>query len=318
MTSHFEAGNHKVLMLLTSDFVTSRYEELRARVPTLQIITELGTEPDPDVTALFSFKLPSGIAPRLPNLRLAASVGAGADGILAAPDLSENVRVTRVIEPGLGLSMAQFVALQILAQFRSLPKLRSQHMAGEWRRIPVPDASKVTVGIMGLGSIGAVVARVIKELGFRVIGWTRSDAREVNVPVFVGKRDIQTFLEQCDYLVCLLPFTTETVGLIDRSLLSKLPKGSYVINVARGGIVVESDLLKLIDEGHLSGAALDVFDTEPLPPSSAFWRREEVLVTPHIAAQPSVIPAVEQFIENLGRLSDREPLIGEIDRSRGY
>ncbi|GAI45006.1 unnamed protein product, partial [marine sediment metagenome] len=81
---------------------------------------------------------------------------------------------------------------------------------------------------------------------------------------------------------------------------------------------VESDLLKLIDEGHLSGAALDVFDTEPLPPSSAFWRREEVLVTPHIAAQPSVIPAVEQFIENLGRLSDREPLIGEIDRSRGY
>ncbi|SCZ47316.1 D-isomer specific 2-hydroxyacid dehydrogenase, NAD binding domain [Pseudomonas sp. NFACC48-1] len=305
-------------MLLTSDFVKSRYEELRARAPMLQIITELGTEPDPDVTALFSFKLPSGIAPRLPNLRLAASVGAGADGILAAQDLPENVRVTRVMDPGLGLSMAQYVALQILARFRSLSKLQTQHLAGEWRRIPVPDASKVTVGIMGLGSIGAVVARVVGELGFRVIGWTRSDTRAVNVPVFTGKRNIQPFLEQCDYLVCLLPFTTETAGLIDHSLLSKLPKESYVINVARGGIVVESDLLKLIDDGHLSGAALDVFETEPLHPTSAFWRREEVLVTPHIAAQPSVMSAVEQFIDNLRRLTTGEPLTGEIDRSQGY
>ncbi|MEE5103505.1 glyoxylate/hydroxypyruvate reductase A [Pseudomonas alliivorans] len=318
MTSHCEAGNHKVLMLLTSDFVKSRYEELRARVPMLHIITELGTEPDPDVTALFSFKLPSGIAPRLPNLRLAASVGAGADGILAAKDLPENVRVTRVIDPGLGSSMAQYVALQILARFRSLSRLQTQHMAGEWRRIPVPDASKVTVGIMGLGSIGGVVASAMEGLGFRVIGWTRSDARAVSISVFIGKHNIEPFLEKCDYLVCLLPFTAETVGLIDHALLSKLPKGSYVINVARGGIVVESDLLKLIDEGHLSGAALDVFETEPLPPASAFWRREEVLVTPHIAAQPSVIPAVEQFLDNLCRLTDGKPLIGEIDRSRGY
>nr|WP_315593825.1 glyoxylate/hydroxypyruvate reductase A [uncultured Cupriavidus sp.] len=308
----------KVLMLLTSDFVTARYEALRARAPELQIVTDIGADVDPDVTALFAFKLPAGIAPRLPNLQLAASVGAGADGIIGAPDLPGHVKVTRAVEPGLGLSMAQFVALQVLRQFRSLPKMEQQHAAGEWKRLPVPDARQVTVGIMGLGSIGAVVADVIAALGFNVIGWTRSDARASRVPVFVGEEGMDAFLGQSDFLVCLLPSTPQTAGLLGRSLLAKLPKGSFVVNVARGGIVIEDDLLALVNEEHLSGAALDVFATEPLPPDSAFWRHERILVTPHIAAQPSVGPVVEQFIENLQRLASGEPLLNEVDRLAGY
>jgi phosphoglycerate dehydrogenase-like enzyme len=305
-------------MLLTSDFVTARYEELRKRAPDLQIVTELAGDTDPDVTALFAFKLPAGIAPRLPNLQLAASVGAGADGILSAPDLPAHVKVTRAVEPGLGLSMAQFVSLLILRRFRALPTMEAQHAAGEWKRLPVPDAREVTVGIMGLGAIGSVVSGVVSALGFKVIGWTRSPSRNAGVPVFVGQSAMDAFLEQCDYLVCLLPITAQTTGLLDRARLSKLPKDSYVINVARGGIVVEQDLLDLVDEGHLGGAALDVFATEPLPPTSAFWRHDKVLVTPHVAAQPSVGPVVEQFIDNLKRLSDGEPLLNEVDRTLGY
>lgn len=312
------ARPHKVLMLLTSDFVTARYEALRARAPDLNIVTELASDLEPDITALFAFKLPAGIAPRLPNLQLAASVGAGADGIISAPDLPAHVRVTRAVEPSLGASMAQFVSLQILRQFRSLPRLEQQHAAGEWKRLPVPDARQTTVGIMGLGSIGAVVADVVAALGFDVIGWTRSDGRASRVPVFIGEEGLDAFLERSDFLVCLLPGTAQTAGLLGRSRLARLPSGSFVINAARGGIVVEDDLLALVDEGHLGGAAMDVFATEPLPPNSALWRHDKILVTPHIAAQPSVGPVVEQFIENLGRLAEGRPLLHEVDRSLGY
>lgn len=308
----------KVLMLLTSDFVTARYEALRARAPYLDIITEIGSAPDPDVSALFAFKLPAGIAPRLPNLQLAASVGAGADGIISAPDLPAHVKVTRAVEPGLGLSMAQFVSLQILRQFRSLPTMEQQHAAGEWKRLPVPDSRQVTVGIMGLGSIGAVVADVVASLGFKVVGWTRSETRATRVPVFVGEAGMDEFLAQANFLVCLLPITPQTAGLLNRSKLSRLPKGSFVVNVARGGIVVEDDLLALVNEGHLGGAAFDVFATEPLPTSSPFWRHDKILVTPHIAAQPSVEPVVDQFLDNLQRLASGQPLLNEVDRSLGY
>lgn len=308
----------KVLMLLTSDFVKSRYEALRSRAPGLHVITDIEGASDPDVTALFAFKLPAGIAPRLPNLRLAASVGAGADGILSAPDLPPHVKVTRAVEPGLGFSMAQFVSLQILRHFRSLPAMERQHAAGEWKRLPVPDASQLTVGIMGLGSIGSVVADALLALGFRVIAWTRTSAREARVPVFVGESQKDDFLAQSNYLVCLLPFTAETKGTLDHASLRKLPKDSFMVNVARGGIVVEDDLLALVDEGHLAGAALDVFASEPLPANSPFWHHERILVTPHVAAQPTVGPVVEQFLENLQRLAQGQPLLNQVDRSVGY
>lgn len=308
----------KVLMLLSSDFVKARHDALRQLAPDIDIVTELPTEGDPDIEALFAFKLPAGIAPRLPNLRLAASVGAGADGILAAPDLPPHVKVTRAVDPGLGLSMAQFVALQILRVFRDLPQMERQHAAAEWKRLPVPDARQVTVGVMGLGSIGTVVADVIARLGFNVIGWTRSGQSTGRVPVYGGDAGLADFLPQCHFLVCLLPGTAQTAGLLDRRRLSALPRGSFLINAARGGIVVEDDLLQLVDEGHLGGAALDVFATEPLPAASPLWRHDKILVTPHIAAQPAVAPVVEQFIENLARLRDGRPLLNQVDRALGY
>lgn len=308
----------KVLMLITSDFVQARYEALHQRAPQLQIVTELPPGIHEDIEALLAFKLPGGIASRLPNLRLAASVGAGADGILSAPDLPPQVKVTRAVEPGLGFGMAQFVAMQILRHFRLLPALERQHAEGLWHRLQVPDASGVTVGIMGLGAIGSVVADAVAALGFRVIGWTRADKPGARVPVMTGTARIDEFLGQCHYLVCLLPSTAETAGLLDARRLARLPQGAYVVNVARGGILVEDDLLTLIDSGHLDGAALDVFAVEPLPPGSRLWKHPRVLVTPHVAAQPSVLPVIEQFLDNLARLRRGEPLLHEVDRGLGY
>lgn len=305
-------------MLLTSEFVTARYDALRRRAPHIDVVTELQPGANPDIDALFAFKLPEGIASRLPNLRLAASVGAGADGILAAPDLPAHVRVTRAEEPGLGLGMAQFVVMQILRQFRSQPQLSAQNAAGEWKRVTVPDARQTTVGIMGLGAIGGVVAEAVAQLGFKVVGWTRSASRETKIPTHVGAGGLNAFLAASNFLVCLLPLTELTRDLLDRRTLSLLPPGAFVVNVARGGILVEDDLLTLVDSGHLSGAALDVFAVEPLPRTSSLWDRPNIWITPHVAAQASVEPAVEQFIDNLRRLRAGEPLRNEVDRQQGY
>ncbi|WGS54692.1 glyoxylate/hydroxypyruvate reductase A [Paraburkholderia sp. D15] len=308
----------RVLMLLTSKFVEQRYEVLRATAPEIEVLTALPEYIDSSIEAMFTFRLPAGVVPRLPALKLVASAGAGADGILGCEDLPAHVRVTRAVDPGLGFSMAQFVAMQILRQFRSLSAIEKQHAAAEWKWIDVPDARKFTVGLMGMGSMGRVVADVLTGLGFRVTGWVRNERPDSPVPTFSGEAGLAPFLSQSDFLVCLLPLTMQTRGLLNRETLSQLPRHSYVINVARGGIVVENDLLELIASGHLSGAALDVFATEPLPLDSPFWRHERVLVSPHCAAQPAVEPVVEQFIENLRRLSAGEKLLNEVDRTAGY
>ncbi|MFM0136244.1 2-hydroxyacid dehydrogenase [Caballeronia grimmiae] len=284
----------------------------------MKIVTELAPGVNDDVTAVFTFKLPNGIAARLPNLRLAASVGAGADGILSASDLPASVHVTRACDDGLGLSMAQYVVLQVLRVFRDLPTLERQHASGEWIRLPIRDATKCTVGIMGVGQTGSVVARTVASLGFRVVGWTRTARDESDFKIYSGRETLPEFLGQCDFLVCLLPLTDSTRGLLNRSMFATVRKGCYVINAARGGIVVEDDLLAAIDNEELSGAAVDVFDQEPLPQSSPFWRHPKILVTPHSAAQPAVEPVVDQFIENMRRLSTGEPLMHVLNRDLGY
>ena len=267
---------------------------------------------------IFTFSLPEGTAPRLPQLRLVASVGAGADGILQARDLPPEVKVTRACDIGLGYSMSQYVVMQILRHFRDLRTLERQHASAKWSRLPVASASQSTVGIMGLGQTGVVVAQAVAALGFRVIGWTRTASRNVSVERFVGQQNLVAFLEECDFLVCLLPLTDETRHLLNRHMLSRLHKGCYVINVARGGILVEQDLLELVENGHISGAALDVFAAEPLGPDIPFWGHMKILVTPHIAAQPSTEPVVDQFIDNLQWMRNGTPLVNEVDRTLGY
>jgi D-3-phosphoglycerate dehydrogenase/glyoxylate/hydroxypyruvate reductase A len=138
------------------------------------------------------------------------------------------------------------------------------------------------------------------------------------VHTFTGEQGLEGFLRASTYLVCLLPFTEQTRNLLDKEKLALLPKGAYLVNVARGGIVAEDELVALIDSGHLAGATLDVFATEPLPAESPLWQHEKIVVTPHVAAQPSVEPVVAQFLENLRRLEAGETLINEVNRQIGY
>ncbi|MDB6001996.1 MAG: glyoxylate/hydroxypyruvate reductase [Rhizobacter sp.] len=308
-----------VLMLVSSDFVAARHRLLREMAPHLRVVTDLEQCDPTDVDSLFAFKLPDGIAGRLPNLKLAASVGAGADGLLSARDLAPGVAVTRVVEPGLGFSMAQYVSYHLLRHFRHFAAFETQQRNAEWTRQPIPDARQFTVGLMGVGEIGRAVAQALQPLGFKLAGWTRSGRPVEGIAAMHGGADgLQPFLSSVDCLVCLLPFTADTRGLMTAQRLSQLKRGAFVVNAARGGIVDEAALLELIHTGHIAGAAFDVFETEPLPPDSPWWRHPRMAVTPHVAAQPSVEAAVRQFIDNLERLRQGQPLLHTVDRSTGY
>jgi len=320
MTSpHLTSDLPTVLMPISSDFVAARHAALCAKAPQLRVVTDLADCDVSHIDALFTFKLSPGIAPRLPNLKLAASVGAGADGLLAAGDIPAHVAVTRVVERGLGLSMAQYVAYQVLRRFRNFDVFEAQAREHRWVRAPIPDSRAHTVGLMGVGEIGSVVAEALTALGFKVIGWTRSGRAVASVArVFAGDKELSAFLGMSDTLVCLLPFTNDTKGLLNSETLQQLKPGAYLVNAARGGIVNELDLLALIQSGHLTGAALDVFANEPLPLGDPLWSHPQIAVTPHVAAQPSVAAAVDQFIENLNRVRSGQTPLHTVDRLIGY
>jgi phosphoglycerate dehydrogenase-like enzyme len=308
-----------VLMLVTSEVVAARHRALREMAPDLEVVTSLEDCDPQRIDALFTFKLGPGIAPRLPNLKLVASVGAGVDGLLAAGDIPPQAWVTRVVEASLGLSMAQYVAYQVLRRFRGFDRYEAQAREAQWQRHPIPDGRAHTIGLMGVGEIGSAVAHALVALGFRVIGWSRSGRGAGGVErMHAGEEGLGAFLGETDTLVCLLPFTDATRGLLDGALLRRLKPGAFVINPARGGIVDEQALVALTDQGHLAGAALDVFALEPLAPEHPMWRHPRITVTPHIAAQPTVQGAVAQFLDNLQRVRSGERPLHAIDRQAGY
>jgi D-3-phosphoglycerate dehydrogenase/glyoxylate/hydroxypyruvate reductase A len=174
------------------------------------------------------------------------------------------------------------------------------------------------VGVLGLGEIGSEVARMFAAIGYPVSGWSRSPKHLPGVTDFTGDDGLDAMLAQSDILVCTLPLTPRTEGLLDRRILSRLPKGAYFINVGRGEHVVEPDLVALIDEGHLAGAALDVFAKEPPARDDPVWNHPRIEATPHIAADPSYQLVARQCIDNLRRARDGRALLNLVDRQAGY
>ena len=271
-----------------------------------------------DVEALLAFKLAPGIAPRFPALRFIACAGAGVDDLLATPDVPPHVPVVRAVDPVQGQRMAQYVALMALRFHRDLPRLEAQHAGGRWHRFAPLAEDERAIGVMGYGSIGAPIVDVLARLGFPVAVWTRTPRRIDGVASFAGSADLAPFLARSAILVCALPLTTATHGLLAAGAFAALPRGAYVINVSRGAVLREDDLAAAVDTGQLAGAALDVFATEPLPATSPLWRHPKILCTPHIAAMPRADVAARQFLENLRRARAGEPLTNLVDRSRGY
>ncbi len=273
---------------------------------------------DDEVEAIVAWRLKSGTCARYPNLKLLCATAAGVEKLTCDPTLRDDVAVMRIVDPMVNLGIAQYAVLMALHHARSMPLYAAQQRAHDWTRHRPVDPYAMTAGILGLGEAGQAVARLMLAAGFNVVGWSRTAKSLPGIESFAGDDALDACLAGSDILVCTLPLTAATTGLIDRARLSRLPRGAYVINVARGDHLVEADLVAAIDNGHIAGAALDVQQTEPLPADSLLWDHPKIVVTPHIAAQAGVETVVDQFVANWKRLSRGEPLVNVIDRALGY
>lgn len=254
---------------------------------------------------------------QLTALEVLFSVGAGVDqfDMTALPD---HVRVVRMIEPGITAGMVEYVTMAVLALHRNLIAYGLAQREARWAPIELIPASERRVGVMGLGNLGRAVLRALAPFGFALSGWSRSARSIEAVECHAGEGALADFLAGADILICLLPLTDDTRGILCRDTLSRLPRGAGLINVGRGGHLVEQDLLSLLGEHHLSGAVLDVTDPEPLPVDHAFWTHPRILLTPHIASMTRADSAARALIANIRRHDAGAPMDGEVARDRGY
>jgi glyoxylate/hydroxypyruvate reductase A len=255
---------------------------------------------------------------RYPKLKLIVSMGAGVDHLLRAPGPPSGIPVARLKDALLTSAMAEWVLLNVLRFHRQDPEYRALQQRKEWLELSAPSTAERRIGLLGIGELGSASARVLTSLGFPVMGWSRSAKTLPGVQNFHGADGLMAMAAQSDILICLLPLTPQTRGVLNARLLSALPRGAYVINGARGGHMVAEDMLTALDSGHIAGAALDVFEPEPLPAESRFWSHPKVFLTPHAASITIPASVAPQVVENIHNLRAGRPLINLVDFSLGY
>jgi len=257
-----------------------------------------------------------------PNLRIIFNLGAGVDALMADRSLPE-VPLVRVAVTDLTARMTEYVVLHVLMHHRQEPYLRQSQREKRWAPKLQWAAGAISVGVMGLGALGADAADALKRLGFRVAGWSRSPRAIDGIDCFHGAQQFDAFLRRTDILVCLLPLTPETRHVLNRALFEKLnrksPLGAPVlINAGRGGLQNEADILQCLDDGTLGGASLDVYATEPLPVDSPFWIHPKVVLTPHNAADTDADEISKYVARQIARFEAGGALENVVDRNRGY
>jgi glyoxylate/hydroxypyruvate reductase len=261
---------------------------------------------------------PSGLLASLPNLKLILSLGAGIDHIFGDPRLPRHLPIVRLVDPYLSDAMSEYVALQVLRLHRHDLDYQDQQRAGIWRELPQKNAGERPVGILGFGEIGQHAARKLAALGFPVSGWTRSERKIAGFATYAGGAGLQQMLAATEILVCLLPATPQTEGILCARTFAALPRGAGLVNAGRGRHLVEEDLIPALDSGQLYAAALDVFREEPLPPEHPFWHHPRILVTPHIAGITNPFTAAPIILDNIRRYEAGLPLLNQLDPAQGY
>ena len=255
---------------------------------------------------------------RYPNLRLIVSMGAGVDYLLVPPGPPPGVPVVRLVDTRLTQAMSEWVLLNVLRFHRQDPEYRAQQAARIWHELPAPDTARRRIGILGLGALGADAAGRLSALGFPVSGWSRRPKSLPGIACHHGAEGFAALLRTSDILVCLLPLTPATRGILDARAFALLPRGAFLLNAARGGHVVQPDLLAALDSGQLAGAALDVTEPEPLPTDSPIWTHPRIVLTPHAASVTIPESVAPQVVENIRRARAGAPLLNLVDPAAGY
>uniref|UniRef100_UPI000D34B334 2-hydroxyacid dehydrogenase n=1 Tax=unclassified Variovorax TaxID=663243 RepID=UPI000D34B334 len=289
---------------------------LLAADPTLDVVTW----PDPrclDAEVAACWQSPPGVYARMPNLKLVHSIAAGVDNVVADQDL-RGLPVCRVVDPLLADGMLQFVLWGVLHFHRRIDQAMASQRQREWKRPLQTPASSCRVGLMGLGELGSHIASFLPSLGYTVSGWARTPREMAGVAVFSGDAGFEPFLAQADVLVCLLPLTPSTRGILNARTFAAMPEGSALIHCGRGEHLVEADLRAALDSGRLRGAVIDVFEHEPLPPDNPLWQAPGVVVTPHMATMAAFDVVAAQIARNVAQLRAGAPLFNQVDMARGY
>lgn len=286
-----------------------------ARAPEIDVVVWPDI-PDPSkVTFALCWAQPEGSLLAFKNLKAISSLGAGIDHLLADKQLPMHIPVSRIVAPNLAQGMFDYLLTAALDNISVLPKYRVQQKASAWQR-QVPFA-KTNIGIMGLGQIDAFCAVKFAQLGFKVKGYSYHPKTLANITTYTHEQ-LAPFLTKTDILICLLPLTQQTTGILNAKLFDKLPQGSYVINVARGGHLIEDDLLVALKRKQLSGACLDVFNQEPLAKNHPFWQENTITITPHCSSLTHPKSVVEQLINNYYMANNNKPLHHQVNLHKQY
>jgi glyoxylate/hydroxypyruvate reductase A len=287
-------------------------------MPTLRVaLWPAAFNPD-DVIAVAAWHPPAGLLKSLPHLKMVASIGAGTEHILRCPDLPDSVPVTRIVDPEQARGMAEYVLWAALHYHRGFDRMARQQADGLWRMPPQGPAGDFHVGVMGMGGMGQPVALALRDNGFAVSAWSRSARLLESVRSYTGDDALSAFLAPLDLVVCLLPLTAATRGLCNAAFFAQMKPSAAFVNAGRGEHVVMPDMLAALDAGHLGGAMLDVFETEPLAKDDALWRHPRIVITPHMASSASDHTITQQILQNVQRLQQGQPPRHTVDRQRGY
>ncbi|HYB11779.1 MAG TPA: glyoxylate/hydroxypyruvate reductase A [Alphaproteobacteria bacterium] len=293
-------------------------QEIGTHMPGLDVRIWPETGDVGDIEYAVVWKIKPGVLATFPNLRFIFSLGAGVDHLFSDPTLPKNVPICRVVDRFLTQRMTEHVVLHALRYHRRQPEIEAQQREQRWDELYTPTAQERAIGVMGMGELGADAAVKLSLLGFKVAGWSRTAKHIDGIESFHGPSGLGPFLARTEILVCLLPLTPETEGILNARLFAGLPKGAAIINVARGRHLVEEDLLAALASGQISYAALDVFREEPLPAAHLFWRHPHVSVSPHNASitDPRSVSAL--LVDNIRRAQANAPLLNVVDPNVGY
>lgn len=291
----------------------------RELLPEVQVVLleEEGYDPA-SVAYAVVWDPPIGMFARFPNLQCVVSIGAGVSHILKDKDYPQNVPIIRTIGKPLQTKMAEYVVLHVLRFHRRLDDVMQAYREKNWTQYQTPLASEVTVGVMGLGNLGAVAAKTLSDLRFRVVGWSRRGRSIEGVEVYKGKAQLREFLSSVSILVSILPQTPATENVLCKEVFEMIPDGAFLINIGRGENLVESDLLTALNSGKLAGATLDVFREEPLSVDDPLWAHPKVLITCHTAAAIDPKVGGEIIASNLRKFIMGQEVPDIVDIEQGY
>jgi glyoxylate/hydroxypyruvate reductase A len=262
---------------------------------------------------------PLAMLRELTEVRAVFNAGAGVDALLkTCAALPPAVPLVRLGDAGMGVQMAEYVTHAVLRYFRRFDEYEEQARNGQWRPLPPHRKQDFSIGVLGMGVLGRRALEALAPFGFALRGWSRTPKQIAGVACFAGTDGLDEFLRGTRVLVCMLPLTNETSNLLDRSRLSSLLPYAYLINVSRGAIVAEPDLLMLVKSGHIAAATLDVFRNEPLPAQHPFWQERRINITPHVAALTLRSECVDQIAGKIRRLEAGLTIADVVERARGY